>query len=124
MPVRSAAVAGQFYQASLDACQAQIEQMLPAAPLDVDLPSRILAGVVPHAGWVFSGDLASMVFSAIKQQTDSVDTLVIFGAVHAVRTKNALLYDTGSWQTPLGPIDIDESLAADVLSQIPDLVHP
>ena len=124
MPTRSAAVAGQFYDAAPGACRTQIEQMLPGAPLDVDLPPKILAGVVPHAGWVFSGSLAAMVFAAIKQQNDAVDTFVIFGAVHAVRTKNSLLYDSGSWQTPLGPIDIDQSLAADILAQIPNLVHP
>ena len=124
MPVRTAAVAGQFYDASPDACREQIEQMLPDAPLDVDLPPKILAGVVPHAGWVFSGSLAALVFSAIKQQLDSVETFVIFGAVHAVRTQNALLYDSGSWQTPLGSIDIDQPLADDVLAQFPNLICP
>ena len=123
MPVRSTAVAGQFYQASPDACRNQIEQMLPDTPLDVELPPKILAGVVPHAGWVFSGNLAAMVFAAVKERHETVDTFVIFGAVHAVRTQNTLLYDCGCWKTPLGSIDIDESLAADVLGRLPNLVQ-
>ena len=122
MSVRTTAVAGQFYESSPQACLDQLKQMLPAEPLTADLHERIISGIVPHAGWVFSGDLAGLVFAAVKQQNESVDTFVIFGAVHAVRTRQALLYDTGSWQTPLGTIDVDEQLAGAILAQAPDLI--
>ena len=94
MSVRMAAVAGQFYQASAEGCREQIEQMLSSRPASAELPERIVAGVVPHAGWVFSGDVAGQVFAAIKQQQE-VDTFVIFGAVHAVMARTGLLYNTG-----------------------------
>jgi len=122
MAVRMAAVAGQFYESSPPKCLAHIEQMLSARSLPPDLPSTIVAGIVPHAGWVFSGDLAGMVFAAIKQK-QPVDTFVIFGAVHAVRTRRGILYDTGQWGTPLGTIDVDEPLAAAILDQGSDLIQ-
>ncbi|KPK77148.1 MAG: hypothetical protein AMJ79_04290 [Phycisphaerae bacterium SM23_30] len=122
MSVRTTAVAGQFYESSPQACRSQLEQMLPAEPLPAEMPPRIISGIVPHAGWVFSGALAGLVFAAVKQQNESTDTFVIFGAVHAVRTQQALLYDAGSWETPLGAIDVDEQLAAAILAEAPDLI--
>jgi AmmeMemoRadiSam system protein B len=81
MAVRRAVVAGRFYESSSASCRKQIEQMLPSGPIEAQLPERIIAGIVPHAGWMFSGSLAALVFAAIKQQ-QSVDSFVIFGAVH------------------------------------------
>jgi AmmeMemoRadiSam system protein B len=105
-----AAVAGRFYEGSRQACREQVEDLLPQALLAAELPGKIVAGIVPHAGWTFSGALAALVFAAVKQR-QPVDTFVIFGAVHMVRTNAALLYDAGQWGTPLGTIDIDEELA-------------
>ena len=117
MSVRTAVVAGQFYQADPAACRAQIEKMLPTKPV-VGLPERIVAGVVPHAGWVFSGELAARVLAGVKQQRETVDTFVIFGAVHSVAAKRAgLLYYTGQWATPLGDVEVDVELAAEILVQ-------
>jgi len=130
MVVRMAAVAGQFYEAAPDQCRGHIKQLLAETDLETvvsnleeDLPETIIAGIVPHAGWVFSGDLAALVFSAVKQR-QSVDTFVIFGAIHTVRTNCGLLYDRGQWGTPLGTIDIDEELADAVSDQAGDLIQP
>ncbi len=114
MSVRMAVVAGRFYESSPAACRQQVEAMLAKAQAEQDLPARIVAAVVPHAGWVFSGPLAAMVFAAIKRQQE-VDTFVIFGAVHSVMARMGILYDTGQWGTPLGKIDVDEELAEEIL---------
>jgi len=116
MSVRKAVVAGQFYEGSSRACREQIESLLPAGPLTEDLPERIIAGIVPHAGWVFSGELAARVLAAVAQQ-QPVDTFVIFGAVHSYGPDVAAVYDQGQWDTPLGPVAIDEELAAAILAQ-------
>ena len=52
-----------------------------------------------------------------------MDTFVIFGAVHTVRATRALAYDRGRWATPLGDIEIDETLTDEILSEAPDLIH-
>ena len=122
MSVRTAIVAGQFYQASASACRGQIEHMLTQRPLPSDIPDRIRAGLVPHAGWTFSGDLAAMVFAAIKAK-QTVDTFVIFGAVHSVTSHQAMLYSTGQWATPLGPVDVDTELAQAILTQAAALMR-
>jgi AmmeMemoRadiSam system protein B len=70
---------------------------------------------VPHAGWTYSGSLAALVFSAIKNQNKTVDTFIIFGTAHRYFEPTPAVYDKGCWLTPLGEIFIDEQLAELVL---------
>lgn len=113
--IRKPAVAGQFYSASRSGCLSEIEECLPRTSFSMDLPNPIVAGIVPHAGWVFSGDLAAMVFQAVRQVNGSVDTFVLFGASHRYGSGLPALYDKGAWETPLGLAHIDEDLAARIL---------
>ncbi|MCK4914302.1 MAG: AmmeMemoRadiSam system protein B [Planctomycetes bacterium] len=115
MPIRKPIVAGQFYPAEKDLCIEQIEEFLQLVAIDENLPKEISAGIVPHAGWSFSGDLAAMVFAAIKKRCEKVDTFIIFGAVHNYFGKMPAVYCSGFWQTPLGQIGIDENLAKQIL---------
>jgi AmmeMemoRadiSam system protein B len=111
MGSRKPAAANRFYPESVSGCLEEVKECLSAVPTGKKLPDRIVGGIVPHAGWLFSGDLAGMVFSAIKTINGKVDTFIIFGAAHRYLGRKAVVYDKGSWQTPLGQIDIDEELA-------------
>jgi len=116
MQKRKPIVAGQFYPGQHDSCIDEINECLDARTLGEPLPETIVAGIVPHAGWTFSGSLAAMVFSAIKQQHEKVHTFVIFGAAHGYFGQSPAVYDRGSWLTPVGEVAIDEELADAVLS--------
>jgi len=116
MQARKPIVAGQFYPGRHDSCVDEINECLKARTLSKSLPETIVAGIVPHAGWTFSGSLAALVFSAIKQRHEKVHTFVIFGAAHGYFGQSPAVYETGSWITPLGEVAIDEELAGAVLS--------
>ena len=119
MQKRKSIVAGQFYPGQHDSCVDEINECLDARTLSEPLPETIVAGIVPHAGWTFSGSLAALVFLAIKQQHEKVHTFVIFGAAHGYFGQSPVVYDRGSWITPLGEVAIDEELADAVLSAGP-----
>jgi len=116
MQTRKPIVAGQFYPDGREACKAEIKEYTDQLKLPESLPEKIVAGIVPHAGWTFSGRLAALVFSAIKQQHEKVDTFVIFGAAHGYFGQTPAVYEAGAWTTPLGDVAIDEQLAQAVLS--------
>ena len=122
MSVRATAVAGQFYDGKGEACAAHIEQMLSAVELPADLPEHIVGGMVPHAGWVFSGSLAVLVLAAIKRKEKAVETFVVFGAVHRSGQSRAMLYDAGRWDTPLGPVPVDTDLARLIVAESGELM--
>ena len=115
MQKRKPIVAGQFYPGRHDQCVEEINQCLGEVTLNKPLPDTIVAGIVPHAGWAFSGATAATVFSAIKQIHPTVHTFVIFGAAHGYLGQPPAVYDKGVWSTPLGEIAIDEGLANAIL---------
>ena len=115
MQTRKPIVAGQFYPGQRNSCVAEINECIQQEKSAESLPETIVAGIVPHAGWTFSGSLAALVFSAVKQRHDKVDTFIIFGAAHGYYGSSPAVYDKGSWLTPLGEAAVDEELADAVL---------
>jgi len=117
MTTRKPIVAGQFYPGRESACIDEIKQCIHAGSLPRDLPQAIVAGIVPHAGWTFSGSVAALVFSAIKKRHPNVQTFIILGAAHGYFAPTPAIYDAGSWNTPLGDLAIDQNLARTLLDK-------
>ena len=88
-----------------------------------DQPGKVVAGIVPHAGWFYSGAVAAKVIQTMAKLA-SARTLIIFGAVHTWGVHGNALFSQGAWKTPLGNVDIDEDLAKKVLQAFPELVTP
>ncbi len=116
MQTRQPTVAGQFYPDQRSTCTDEINQYLKQAAPSEPLPETIVAGIVPHAGWTFSGAPAAAVFSAVKQQHENVDTFIIFGAAHGYFGQSPAIYNNGCWMTPLGEAAVDEQLADAILA--------
>jgi len=115
MQARKPVVAGQFYPGQHDSCLSAIHECFETVNIRQSLPENIVAGIVPHAGWTFSGDLAALVFAAIKQQHEKVNTFIIFGAAHSYFGSTPAVSDKGVWITPMGEVVIDEELAEAIL---------
>lgn len=120
MQTRKPAVAGQFYAGDKRTCLREVKMCIEDRELPKQLPDTIVAGLVPHAGWVFSGDVAGQVFNAIHTVHPKVDTLIIFGAAHYPCGKIAAVYARGAWETPLGEAVIDEAMAAAIITSCPN----
>lgn len=65
-----------------------------------------LGGLIPHAGWYFSGKLACRVISTLKNAYP--DTIILFGGHLGV--DKPILYQYTELDTPLGPIHCDVEL--------------
>lgn len=83
---------------------------------------RITAGVVPHAGYIFSGYTASRTFKAIYED-GLPETFVVIGPDHTGLGSPIAVYPGGKWLTPLGEIEVDPEMAKAIakLSGIADL---
>ena len=114
MIIREPAVAGQFYPANADRCRAELLQHLEKGAADYDSKKHPVGGLVPHAGWVYSGAVAAGVFSALAASR-SPDVVILLGSVHRFRGKEAALFGAGRWETPLGPLTVDARLAERIL---------
>lgn len=107
--------AGGFYPDNDKEIKAFINENLRDITIDNNIKD-VKGGIVPHAGWVYSGATALKVYKTIRDAQDSVDTFLIFGAVHVPGVRKASIYSSGSWETPLGDVLVDEELAEMVLS--------
>jgi AmmeMemoRadiSam system protein B len=103
--IRPTAVAGRFYPGSEGECQRMAREFFSGIT-----PVPGIGGVVPHAGWVFSGSTAALAIAGVA--ATNPQTVVIFGAVHGPDPNQASVYSRGAWDTPLGTLAIDEELAA------------
>jgi hypothetical protein len=114
MNMRHAIHAGGFYEASAGVCRDHAAKLCDSVDLPDDLPEDLRGGLVPHAGWVYSGKLAAMTFKALAAGRCG-ETFVLLGADHTGTARRGEVYDTGAWLTPLGEVAIDEDLAAALL---------
>lgn len=114
MIIREPVVAGQFYPAKADRCRAELLEYLAGDPPVFESRGRLIGGIVPHAGWMCSGAVAAKVFSLLAG-AGSPKSIVLFGGVHRHTGREAALFGSGRWETPLGPVEIDARLAERVL---------
>lgn len=116
MSIREPAVAGQFYPASRRQCEQEIAALLAEVGESAKSTGLAVGGIVPHAGWAFSGGVAAEVISVLARQR-TVETFVVFGAMHRHGGRAAgAVFASGAWETPLGRIAVDEELADAVLA--------
>jgi len=116
MNIRRAVRAGSFYEASASSCRLHAGNLLTAAEVPADLPARRAGGLVPHAGWSFSGRLAALTLNALLSQPSAAPrTVVLLGADHVGRARMGEVFDSGVWQTPLGEVAVDADLTAALL---------
>ena len=109
--LRQPAVAGQFYKGSPEALKKQVREfILPGA-----VKTKALGIVSPHAGLIYSGSVAGAVYSRIELP----DTFVLIGPNHTGLGAPVSIMARGQWETPLGLVEIDEALAASILSKSP-----
>ena len=110
--VRRPAVVGQFYPADGDELTRMVDAMLASVePIETgDVRPELIALIVPHAGYVYSGQVAAHAFKQIEGL--EVEAIVIIGPNHYDPTfHDVSVYGQGAFQTPLGPVPIDEALA-------------
>jgi AmmeMemoRadiSam system protein B len=116
LPVR----AGTFYEPSPASCRHHAEKLIAQAELPTGLPAVLLGGLVPHAGWAYSGKLAAMTIKALARNPQA-DTFVLFGADHYGTASQGEVFDSGVWRTPLGEVQVNTELATALLSDCPVL---
>lgn len=113
--IRRAAFAGSWYPSTAVECEKEIDGFL-AEGKEMDLPDgNRVGGIVPHAGWFFSGSIACNVIRCLKSE-DPPDVLVLFG-MHLYPDSPCVMMAEGAWETPFGEIRVDEQLAGELKKQ-------
>ena len=112
--IRKPAVSGAFYPANKEELAAQVDGFLANAE-KADIKGRIVALIAPHAGYVYSGQVAAYSF----KQLEGADfkKIIIISPSHYVGFDGISIYNKGSFETPLGLVKIDEELANKIIQK-------
>jgi AmmeMemoRadiSam system protein B/AmmeMemoRadiSam system protein A len=108
MMIRKPVVAGQFYPGTAS----QLKTMIGAFVDEKVAKEEVIGLVSPHAGYVYSGPVAGAVISKVKFK----DTFVIMGPNHTGTGKPLSIMTQGTWETPLGKVEIDSELGKQILA--------
>lgn len=107
MATRSADFAGTWYPAKASECRKIIEEFSRSSKPCAGGGSGV-GGIVPHAGWVYSGAVALNVVKCLSEGR-TPETVVLFGR-HLRPSSGNYIMKEGSWATPLGDLAVDEEL--------------
>lgn len=108
MKARKAMFAGSWYPESASECERQIKEFIKDAKTLSGM--KPVGGIVPHAGWYYSGKIACNVMK-ILSEAGTPDVLLVFG-MHLHAGSPRFLMKEGSWETPFGEIEIEDRIAA------------
>lgn len=100
--VRNPAVAGQFYPKDPKALEKEVSSFLKEAKKE-----DAIGVLSPHAGYVYSGNVAGSVYSRIKIPRDAV----IIGPNHTGLGHPEAIMRAGTWHMPGGDVEINSALA-------------
>ena len=109
MNLRKSVFSGSWYPSDRQACEDQIHQFLAEGENRSVSVINPVGGIVPHAGWYFSGSIACNVIQRLAQR-EPPDVVVVFG-MHLHAGSPRYMMPEGEWETPFGPIAVDTALA-------------
>jgi len=109
--IRPAAVAGSFYPSNVEELGRLIDECFESnslGPRGNKSPSpSLIGGLVPHAGYFYSGACAAYFYALLD---NAIRRVILLGVNHQARGHRAALSPADFWQTPLGMVSIDQDL--------------
>jgi len=112
---RQPAVAGQFYPGKSDQLKQMLDELFSRAVAHKNLPN-VVAIIVPHAGYVYSGEVAASGFNQIDPRK-AYDNVFVLGPSHHVGFEGAAVYCTGNFITPLGMVEVNREIGEELIKK-------
>lgn len=116
--IRESAVAGTWYPGDPDILSRDVKGYLEKAKKE-KIEGEIIGLVSPHAGYVYSGQVAAYAYKLIEGK--SFDAVVVVAPSHYVGFKGFSLWDRGGYRTPLGLVPVDVELSKKIMEKSGDI---
>ncbi len=119
--IRPPAVAGTFYPADPVALRGEVDELLEGVETFAVRFGHPKVLVVPHAGYIYSGQAAAHAYDELAPGRGIVKRVVLLGPVHRVAVRGLALPGVDAFTTPLGSIPVDKE-AVRAISGLPQVV--
>lgn len=111
---RYPAVAGSFYPSDSKILIKTLDTLFgEAKPKSCH---RVAAIIVPHAGYVYSGEVAASGFNQLEPDKQ-YKTVFVIGSSHRAGFEGASVYRQGNYITPLGTLETDTAIAGEIVKK-------
>jgi AmmeMemoRadiSam system protein B len=111
--VRKPAVAGYFYPKGKKELTKTVDDFISNVK-HTQIEGKIIGIMSPHAGYVFSGQVAAYAYRHIKDT--QYDTVILLGPSHRVYLKGASVGNWDAYATPLGKVKVNKEMVTSLLS--------
>jgi MEMO1 family protein len=113
--IRHPAVAGRFYPRDRETLRAEVESFLAQPGAEARSALRATGCIAPHAGYMYSGPVAGAVFARLEIPV----RCLVLCPNHTGMGRPLSIMSEGAWETPLGNVPLDTTLAADLKQKCP-----
>lgn len=114
--IRPSPIAGTWYPGSAEALARMVDGFLANVPAG-QVAGRPLALIAPHAGYIYSGQVAAYAYSLLRGQ--QYTRVVVLSPCHAPYPGRFLTTAKRYYGTPLGPVEVDRATLDDLSKHIP-----
>ncbi len=107
---RNPVFAGQFYPSTKPKLKSQLDELFIHAKQNKIENNLLRAIISPHAGYIFSGEVAASAFNQLDKNP-TYERVFIIASSHQFLFSGAAVFSSGNYITPLGIVEVDTSLA-------------
>ncbi|MFC1645633.1 AmmeMemoRadiSam system protein B [Candidatus Omnitrophota bacterium] len=108
--IRMPVVSGKFYPSDKNTIKKQLTSFLKESSKEDSL-----ACIMPHAGYVYSGKVAIRTAASVVMK----ENVILLGPNHTGIGETVSIISQGKWQTPLGDIEINSTIAEQLKKECP-----
>jgi len=110
---RKPVVAGQFYSGDESSLKNDLIHLFAPAK---EMYKEAIAIISPHAGYVFSGEVAASAISQLNPEKE-YENIFIIASSHTSYFDGASIYNVGNYETPLGEVVVNTELCSKLISE-------
>lgn len=114
--VRKSAIAGTWYPGTGRELGATVDRFLSRVD-PTSLGGRLLGVISPHAGYVYSGQVAAHAYRQL--QGLSFDVVAVVSPMHRMYVGSYVINDAEYYETPLGLVEVERTLIDALATHVP-----
>jgi len=114
--IRESVIAGSWYPGDPARLTEDINGYLHQVP-SKKIDGELIALIVPHAGYMYSGQVAANAYRLLEDT--SYEVVIIVAPSHHAYLKGASVYPKGGYRTPLGIVPVMEELTEALIKKSP-----
>jgi hypothetical protein len=110
--IRNSILAGSWYPGNKKTLSRTVEGFLSKVKIEL-LEGQLTAFIVPHAGYMYSGQVAAYAYRLLQDM--DFKRVIMVGPSHRARFKGASINLQSGYKTPLGIVPVDQDLAKKII---------